>query len=139
MCLKYKYDPAGNRSKKDAPTAATYYTWDPKDRLRWAEPVGGRVTFATDGDGRRVLKQTPSDTTRFVWDLDRVLQETDGSGTTEEQYLTTDDQFGNLVSAYGGGATAYYQPDALGSTEATELGAGLSISFVVPSNDESVR
>lgn len=76
-----------------------------------------KATFAYDGGGRRVQKQSPTDTVRFVWDYEKVLQEADGTGATEQQYLSTDRQYGDLVSGFGGGSTRYHDFDALGSTE----------------------
>lgn len=110
---------AENRKQKDAPSATTYYAWDAKGRMTTAEPVSGRVTFGYDGAGRRVEKQAAGDATQYVWDFEKVLQEADASsGATENQYLTTDRQYGDLVSGYGGGQTRYYELDALGSAEA---------------------
>ena len=120
----YLYDQVGNRDEKDAPAATTYYAWDAKNRMTLAEPVAGRVTFAYDGSGKRVEKQAGADTTRYVWDFDKVLQETDGAGDTEQQYLSTDDQFGDLVSAYDGVHSRDYGFDALGSTDVLLSGAG---------------
>jgi uncharacterized protein RhaS with RHS repeats len=59
-----------------------------------------------------------------VWDEETRLQEGDGGGGTDRQYLTTGDQYGDLVSAYGGGQTAYYAADPLGSTELLLDGSG---------------
>ena len=47
-----------------------------------------------------------------------MLQEADGSGVTQNQYTSTEEQYGDLVSAYGGGQGAYYAFDALGSADA---------------------
>ena len=83
-----------------------------------AEPVGGPVTFAYDGTGRRATKESGGDTTRYVWDFKKLLQEADGgTGATETQYLSTESEYGDLVSGYGSGASKYYGFDALGSTE----------------------
>ena len=57
------------------PTAPTYYAWDVHNRLTRAEPVGGAVSFSYDGDGRRLLRQDPSQTRRFIYDFDKVLQD----------------------------------------------------------------
>ena len=120
----YQYDASGNRTQQDAPAETTYYAWDAHNRMVSAEPMAGKVTFAYDGTGRRVLKESPSNSVRFVWDYEKVLQEADGSGTTDQQYLATDQQFGDLVSAYGKGSSKYYGFDALGSTELLLDGTG---------------
>ncbi|MCZ2340254.1 MAG: DNA/RNA non-specific endonuclease [Bacteroidales bacterium] len=68
--------------------------------------------------GRRVEKQVGGESTRYVWDFERLLQEADGSsGATEQQYLNVDRLYGDLVSGYGNGSSKYYEFDALGSTE----------------------
>ena len=114
----YLHDAAGNRTQKDDPAATTYYTWDARSRLSVAEPVAGPVTFAYDGTGRCATKESGGDTTRYVWDFKKLLQEADGgTGATETQYLSTENEYGDLVSGYGSGASNYYGFDALGSTE----------------------
>ena len=110
----YSYDPAGNRTVQDAPAAMTYYAWDARGRLAAVEPVAGTVTLAYDAQSRRLGKQTPTQNTRYVYDFEKVLQETDGSGVTQNQYTSTEEQYGDLVSAYGGGQGSYYAFDALG-------------------------
>jgi helix-turn-helix protein len=47
-----------------------------------------------------------------------VLQDTDDTGLTQEQYASTEGQYGDLLSAYGGGNARYYAYDGLGSTQA---------------------
>ncbi|OWK39388.1 RHS repeat-associated core domain-containing protein [Fimbriiglobus ruber] len=76
------------------------------------------MTYSYDGNGRRVGKAVAGDATQYVWDFEKVLQEADGSGATDTQYLSTDAQYGDLVSGYGGGQTQYYAFDAVGSADA---------------------
>ncbi len=114
----YLYDLAGNRTQMDAPAATTYYAWDAQNRMTRAEPVAGPVTLAYDGDGRRRSRQTPSATRLFVYDFEKVLQETDDTGLTQKQYASTEEQYGDLLSAYGDGQANYYAFDGLGSTDA---------------------
>jgi len=114
----YVYDGAGNRVQKADPASTTYYVWDAKSRLVVAEPVSGRVTYGYDGIGRRATKNSVSGAVRFVWDFKKVLQEADGgTGATEYQFVTTEGEYGDLVSGYGNGSTKYYGFDGLGSTE----------------------
>jgi YD repeat-containing protein len=112
------YDQAGNRTKAQTPSASTYYAWDAHSRLTAAEPVGGPVTYAYDGDGRRTRRQAPGQTRRFVYDFEKVLQDTDDSGLTQRQYASSEEEYGELLSAYGGGQARYFAPDGLGSTDA---------------------
>ncbi len=83
-----------------------------------ADYQAGRVTLTFDGDGRRLKKQGPSQTTRFIFDFEKVLQEADGAGTVEKEFVSTEEQYGDLVSAYGGGGTSHFGHEAPGSTDA---------------------
>ena len=114
----YGYDNAGNRTLLDAPASSTYYTWDVLSRLTQANPIAGPVTLSYDGDNRRVRRETPTQTRRFVFDFEKVLQDTDDSGLTEKQYASTEEVYGDLLSAYDGNAPRYFAYDGLGSTDA---------------------
>ena len=63
-CTTYLYDLAGNRTQLETAAASTYYDWDVCNLLTQAEPVGGPVSMAYDGDGRRMQRQTPTETRR---------------------------------------------------------------------------
>src|SRR5262249_40907522 len=54
------------------------------------------------------------------------LQERDGGDALTKEYTSTTELYGDLLSAYAsnGGATSYYEPDALGSTDALLDDAG---------------
>jgi RHS repeat-associated protein len=56
--------------------------------------------------------------TKYIYDGDTVLQETDGAGAVQAEYTWTGDGYGDLLSAFDGSAAKYYEPDALGSTDA---------------------
>lgn len=114
----YLYDQAGNCTQMETAAASTYYDWDAHNRLTQAEPVGGPVTLSYDGDGRRMRRQTPTETRRFVYDFEKVLQDTDDNGVMQKQYASTEEVYGDLLSAYGGSETSYYAYDGLGSTDA---------------------
>jgi RHS repeat-associated protein len=114
----YSYDQAGNRSQKNGPSGLTAYTWDGHNRLTQVAPPTNPVTLSYDGDGRRMKKQTASTTRQFVYDFEKVLQETDGGGATQQQYASTEEQYGELLSSWGGGQARYYGFDGLGSTDA---------------------
>jgi YD repeat-containing protein len=77
------------------PSVSTFYTWDVHNRLIQAEPVAGRVTYAYDGDGKRMRREAPAETRRFVYDFDKVLQDTDDTGLTQEQFASTEQQYGS--------------------------------------------
>ncbi len=68
-----------------------------------------------DADGLRVRKEEYSGTTKFVWDDQRLLLETDGNDATQAAYTSLPENFGQLVSQRRGGASQFYHLDALGS------------------------
>jgi hypothetical protein len=47
--------------------------------LTLIEPVAGEVAITYKGLGQRVKKVAPTETTRYVYDEERLLQETDGA------------------------------------------------------------
>ena len=55
---------------------------------------------------------------KYIYDGDAVLQETDGAGNVLTEYTRTGGGYGDLLSAYDGTNARYYEPDALGSTDA---------------------
>ncbi len=114
----YSYDEDGNRTEKETPSELTVYTWDEDSRLVVAEPVAGLVTLTYRADGRRVQKETPSESKHFIYDLNRLLQETDDAGDPLHEYSSTLAEWGDLISEYDGTDTLYHQYDALGSTDA---------------------
>src|SRR5262249_54220822 len=120
----YTHDACGNRTRKDAPAAITLYTWDERSRMRPAEPVSGRITMSYDGSGRRVQKQSGGQTRVFLYDFEKVLQERDGGDALTREYTSTTELYGDLLSAYDGSGTSFYEPDVLGSTDALLNDAG---------------
>ena len=54
--------------------------------------------------------------TKYIYDGDAVLQETDGAGVTQKTYTRTGPRYGDLLSEFDGTSTKYYEPDGLGST-----------------------
>jgi RHS repeat-associated protein len=83
-----------------------------------ANPVAGPVTFSYNADGKRVQKKTASQTRKFIYDFENVLQEADGGNFTTKEYTSTAEQYGELVSSYVAGQSLFYETDALGSTDA---------------------
>jgi YD repeat-containing protein len=114
----YTYDLSGNRIQKNAFAGITFYNWDEKSRMTRAVPPAGAVTLTYTADGHRVAKTTATQARKFIYDFEKVLQETDGSNTTTKEYTSTEEQYGNLVSAFSGGQSTYYEYDGLGSTDA---------------------
>src|SRR5262249_9631809 len=82
------------------------------------DPVAGRVTLAYDAGGRRISKTTSSQTRKFIYDYEKVLQETDGGNVQTREYTSTDELYGNLLSGYDHGQSLCFEFDGLGSTDA---------------------
>jgi RHS repeat-associated protein len=114
----FSYDNSGNRSQMNAAGVLTFYTWDENSRLTQAVPVASPVTLSYTGDGRRVKKTVGANVRKFIYDFEKVLQETDGTNTTQKEYTSTEEQYGDLLSDFTGGASTYYEFDGLGSTDA---------------------
>src|SRR5262249_316457 len=72
-----------------------------------------------DPPGHRVKKVTPTETAKFLYDFERVLQESDGTGSTVTEYTSTEEEFGHLLSQYESvGGSHFFEFDGLGSTAA---------------------
>ena len=124
----YSNDAVGHCTLVQAPTGYTYYHWDAAGNMTLAEPPAGVVTLSYDAERRRVGKTSIDGSfTRFVYDVDRLLQESAGDGSEEITYTAaTDDPYGYLLNEYeaGSGTNLYYQYDAQASTEALSDDAG---------------
>jgi RHS repeat-associated protein len=114
----FSYDNSGNRSQMNAAGVLTFYTWDENSQLIQAVPVASPVTLTYTGDGRRVKKNVGASVRKFIYDFEKILQETDGTNTTQKEYTSTENVYGDLLSDYTGGASTYYEFDGLGSTDA---------------------
>jgi RHS repeat-associated protein len=114
----YTFDAEGNQQKVREPSGnLTTYAWDYENRnSRVQLPSAQIVTMAYQPDGLRVTKATATDTTKFVWDRDNYLVETDGSDATLAVYTSDPQQFGNLVSQRRGSTSSFFHFEALGST-----------------------
>lgn len=77
----YSYDANGNTLADGNHT----YTYDARNRL---VGVDGTVSYALNGMGQRVEKQSSNGTTSYMYDLvDRLIAETDASGKVTKEYL----------------------------------------------------
>ena len=123
----FAYDGSGNLASQREVTdkgtiTRTTHAWDGENRLTGvssqaaSQPVS-RSTFAYDGDGRRLRKEDGAGETRFTWDVQNVLRESDAAGATQAEYTLEPEQYGNLLSQRRSGATRYYHYDGLGSTD----------------------
>ncbi len=114
----YQYDANGNTTRKDTGAALTIYDWDVRNRMTSAKPVGTPVTCTYSGDNKRVKKEVGATTKQFLYDYENLLRETDGSGNLDREYTSTTEQYGDLLNAYDGSSTSYYEFDPQYSTEA---------------------
>ena len=117
----YTFDAAGNQQLVNAAGEITTSTWDNENRNTLVQlPSAITNTFVYNGDNLRVQKQDSSGTTRFLWDGQAYLAETDGSNVLQAEYTSEPTQFGSLISqrrlTSGIWVPSYYQFDGLGST-----------------------
>jgi len=128
----YLYDADGNTTLKNAAGSRTTYTWDGESRLICiALPAGGLMTMTYDGHGLRRKKEEVADTVNFLWDLQRVLLETNAGGTTVAHYTLSEDVYGDLLSQRRDSTSSFYHFDALGSTDRlTSSAAAVTDSYI---------
>jgi len=91
------------------------YTYDAMNRLTEVADHGTQQTIATyayDHQGRRTSKTTGGATTRYHWDGNNLIAETNASGTVKATY--TYDDVGNPVSMTRGGQPYFYQTNSHG-------------------------
>jgi RHS repeat-associated protein len=84
---------------------------------------GQGVSFKYDQFGRRVYKSSSSGTSIYAYDLDDMVEETNGSGAVVARYsrgLNIDEPLAMLRSS----TTSYYQEDGLGSVTSLSNAAG---------------
>ncbi len=113
----FAFDGGGNMGRRAAGAAIVTYAWDPENQLtRIQSGATTLVTNAYSGDFQRRTRDDASGATKFVWDRQNLLAETDGAGATQAEYTQTAETFGQLVSQRRGGATSTGLFDAIGST-----------------------
>jgi RHS repeat-associated protein len=81
--LSYSYDGNGNMTND----GFNSYYYDCENRLIQVTTPLDTITYAYDALGRRIAESDPSSTTRFIYDGDQVIIETDGSGTVGAKYV----------------------------------------------------
>lgn len=118
----YTFDANGNERSIETPSGdLTTYTWDFENQMVRAEdPLGDITTYVYSAQEQRVSKETETETTKFLWDGQNIVQEYDELDVTQADY-THDPQpapqpFGNLVSQHRDVESSFYHFDALGST-----------------------
>ena len=96
------------------------YDYDAQNRVIVVDS-GVAVTFDYNAADQRVEKTYQADTTKYIFDYKKLLQETDGADATTALYTSTlRDEYGDLVSQFRDGAagakSGFFQCDAIGST-----------------------
>lgn len=129
----YTFDANGNQRIVKTPAGAlTTNTWDYENKLtKVVLPSGTRNTFAYDANGKRVKKEDSSGTSKFVWDAQNILVETNSSDVIQAVYSQEPVVYGNLISQYRSATTNFFHFDALGSTDRLTNSLGvISDSYV---------
>jgi RHS repeat-associated protein len=133
----YTYDSAGNLHVVEQPTGQrTTTTWDDQNRqTRVLLPAGGIVTSAYRFDGLRHEKAEPQSVTKYIWDFQNYLAETDQQDDIQAIYTNEPQPYGNLISQYHKGpmiwVPTYYKFDALGSVRAlTDEGGNATDTYL---------
>lgn len=120
---RYDYDANGNLISKVTAEGETSYRWDFANRLREVVmPDGTRVEFAYDPFGRRLEKRLVDPegvetTTRYVYDHEDIVLETDANGHIGNRYLHGPG-IDEPLALYQGREIYYYHTDGLGTITA---------------------
>jgi len=118
----YTFDANGNEILVLTPTGErTTTVWNYENSpVVTATPDKGTQTSVYDPDNVRVKKLDQDGTTRFIYDGQAYLLETNGSNVTVAVYTQEPTTYGYVASQYrltnGVWTPSYYQQDALGST-----------------------
>jgi RHS repeat-associated protein len=119
----FAYSPAGTQILRvNARSQVMTATYD-LDSRRVVDfyPTGRRSTFTYDANDNLltcVKKETPTEALNFLYDAQRLLEETDDAGDLEGLYTATEEEYGDLVSEYDGVADHYPLYDAQRSADA---------------------
>jgi YD repeat-containing protein len=98
----YVNDAAWNRTEVHSAGGISFFGWDARNLMTAAEPPAGIVTLTYNAARQRSSKESyDGSTSMYVYDLNNLLQETDGSGSLAGQYTnSTDEAYGNLLAEY---------------------------------------
>jgi RHS repeat-associated protein len=78
------YDELGNLIEKRRADSAIRYSYDSDNRLTTVDSIlHGRIEFKYDAFGRRISKTSKNGETRFLWDGDVLLAESEPAGSQE--------------------------------------------------------
>ncbi len=117
--VTFIYDPNGNLTFDGLAT----YTYDRENHLVSATGAFGSVTYTADAFGRRSKKVLNGTTTRYVYDGDQLLEETNNAGLQQAEYVYGPGIDEVLRMERGGQQYSYFF-DGLGSVIALTNSAG---------------
>jgi RHS repeat-associated protein len=111
----FSYDASGNTTNDGTYT----YPWNAESQLK----SSAGITYAYDGDGRRVSK-TNGSAWRLYWygSGGEVLAETDGAGNTQNEYIFFGGQ--RIADLPAGSTALYYVEDMLGTSRVLTTNTG---------------
>ena len=133
----FTYDATGNLELQEVHDGTrTTNTWDVENHLTLVEAPSDVVnTMTYRADGLRVEKEDGTGTSKFVWDGQNILTETDGNDDTQAVYTLKPAAYGNLLSQRRKVGELwvphFFHFDALGSTsELTDINELASDSYI---------
>jgi RHS repeat-associated protein len=117
----YVFDANGNQQiVKNPDGTRVTTTWNFENQpTRYNQPANTTypvVTMAYNADNQRVEKDSPVARTKFIWDNQNYVAETDGTNAIQTVYTNEPQQYGNLISSRISGTASYHHFDAIGST-----------------------
>ena len=113
---------SGNANGNLTTDGTNTYTYDSEQRLLTATGAFGSASYSYDPFGRRLSKTVNGTTTRFLYDGDDLLAETDSAGTLTASYLYGPG-IDEPLRMVRGGITSYY-PSARSSPSRTHRCGG---------------
>lgn len=126
----YTYDANGNLTRKAerATGRQTLYAYDSENQLTQISfPDGTSAAYRYDALGRRIEKNVGGQITRYVYDGQDILFEY--AGTTMQARYTHGPGVDEILGVERGGATYFFDTDALGSTARVMSGGEVKASY----------
>jgi len=114
----FTWDQNGNLEIETAGTAITTSTWDSENRLTRVQSSTDTEVMQYAVDEKRLSRQTGLGISRFTWDGENLLLESDSLLTLLARYSDYPGFWGGLVSQRRSGTSSYYASDLQGSTRA---------------------
>ncbi len=120
----YLYDYNGNQTRLTSVSGATSITNTSYDNfnqmIQTVLPDSSVLTYAYNGEGKRIEKTADGLTTRYLFEGDKIILELDGAGNTSAVNI----QGTSLISRTTGGQTAFYMYNGHGDATALLSPAG---------------